>query len=193
MRHGRPRIDEATPMPARDFPAWLEAYRKAPLADDSQPPPSSRQIAREADLIICSQLIRSIESAHRLDRADARVLEGFEEMAMPHSRLPLLKLTARGWATLFRLLWLAGYSRNAAESRRQGGERARLAADRLARLAREHGHVLFVGHGIFNRFLARQLRISGWQGPADPGRGHWSFASYRAGESVPGRRAEVRD
>ncbi len=184
MRHGRPRIDETTAISARDFPAWLDAYRDAPLADDSQPLPSSHQIAREADLVVCSQLIRSVESARRLDRADARVLEGFEEMAMPHGRLPLVKLSARGWATLFRLLWLAGYSHNAAENRRQGNARARQAAARLARLAGEHGHVLFVGHGIFNRFVARHLRATGWQGPGDPGRGHWSFAEYRKTDSV---------
>ena len=98
---------------------------------------------------------------------------------MPWGRVPLLRLSARGWASLFRLAWFVGYARNAVENRSQGRIRAERACDRLIRLAQREGTVLFVGHGIFNRFVAAALRRKGWQGPADPGRKHWSYARYQ--------------
>ncbi len=177
MRHGRPDIDESTPIPAARFPDWLDAYRQAPLVQE-MPPASAIEAARRADLVVCSPLRRSIDSARRLGIERPRILNGFEEMAMPHGALPLLRLSARGWATLFRLLWLGGYAVNASEHRRQGARRAARAAQQLIALAESQGTVLFVGHGIFNRFLARQLRASGWSGPKHPGHGHWSWAEY---------------
>ena len=45
-------------------------------------------------------------------------------------------------------------------------------------MAREHERVLFVGHGVYNRILANELRKSGWLGPKNPGSKHWSFGVY---------------
>jgi len=179
MRHGRPDIDESSAMPSTAFPAWLDAYREAPLVADA-PPEDSRAIAGKASVIVCSDLRRSIESAHRLMPERLPEIDSlFAEMSMPWGPVPLLRLSARAWATLFRLAWLAGYARNAEENRSQGRIRAERAADRLIQMAEQGGTVLFVGHGVFNRFVAAALRRKGWQGPADPGRKHWSYSKYQ--------------
>lgn len=179
MRHGRPDLDESTPMESSRFADWLDAYREAPLCDEA-PPHTASEVARQAACIVCSDLRRSIDSAHRLcPEVDPVIDPRLREMAMPHGPIPLLKLSARRWATLFRNAWLLGYSAGAMENRRQGMARALQAAANLAQLSGEQGKLLFVGHGIFNRFLARELRRAGWQGPADPGRRHWDWAEYR--------------
>lgn len=181
MRHGRPDLDASTPLNSHRFPDWLDAYREAPLRDEA-PPASAIAMARQTRCIICSDLRRSIESARRLRPDIEAVIDaGLGEMAMPHGHIPLLKLSARGWARLFRIAWLLGYAAGAGENRKQGSARARLGAERMTELCRLHGSLLFVGHGVFNRFLAHELRRSGWQGPANPGRQHWSWAEYRRG------------
>lgn len=46
------------------------------------------------------------------------------------------------------------------------------------KLAKEYESVLFVGHGIFNRLLAKELKSLGWCGPSNPGSKYWSFGVY---------------
>ncbi len=177
MRHGRPDIDETSPMPARAFAGWLDDYRNAPLTAET-PPTSALDCAQRVRLVVCSPLRRSIESAERLGRQDGLIEPGFEEMDLPQSGLPLLRLSPRGWALLFRLAWLAGYRGNAQESARQAKRRAGKAASRLTELAETHESLLFVGHGLLNHFIARQLLANGWSGPKRPASGHWAWSRY---------------
>jgi len=61
----------------------------------------------------------------------------------------------------------------------QRRERADRVADRLCELADEHGSVLVVGHGMFNRFVATPPAGSaGWSGPGMLPREHWSIARF---------------
>ena len=72
---------------------------------------------------------------------------------------------------------MLGYSRNS-ESFKEAKTRASEAVRRLTEVAHEHERVLFVGHGVYNRMLANELRRSGWSGPKNPGSRHWSFGVY---------------
>jgi hypothetical protein len=56
--------------------------------------------------------------------------------------------------------------------------RAAVAAGALARLADDHQSVVAIGHGWFNRFVARELRRRGWQGPRFVPSGYWSSVTY---------------
>jgi hypothetical protein len=38
---------------------------------------------------------------------------------------------------------------------------------------------MFVGHGVYNRILANELRKAGWEGPKNPGSKHWSYGVYK--------------
>jgi hypothetical protein len=49
---------------------------------------------------------------------------------------------------------------------------------KLTELAAEHSHVLLVGHGFINHFIARELLKSGWTGPGRPGPEYWSYGVY---------------
>jgi broad specificity phosphatase PhoE len=57
-------------------------------------------------------------------------------------------------------------------------QRAGRVADRLEVLAAEHGSVLAIGHGMFNRFVARQLLRRGWRGPKVLPPGYWAVAQF---------------
>jgi len=59
-------------------------------------------------------------------------------------------------------------------------QRAGRMADRLIALVQEHGSVLAVGHGMFNRFVASQLRARGWRGPKLLSHGYWATVEFRA-------------
>jgi hypothetical protein len=52
------------------------------------------------------------------------------------------------------------------------------AALRLIELAKSHESVLFIGHGLLNRYVAEFLRANAWHGPTNPGKHYWSFGVY---------------
>jgi hypothetical protein len=62
--------------------------------------------------------------------------------------------------------------------------RVSLAAEKLIQLAKSHDSVLLIGHGIINRYLAKELISKGWSGGAAPGGNkywgyrYWEYAAY---------------
>jgi len=56
--------------------------------------------------------------------------------------------------------------------------RASEAVEKLSEIAQEYESVLFVGHGVYNRILAKELSRHGWSGPKNPGSNHWEFGVY---------------
>lgn len=177
MRHGKPDVSEAKPVAAHEFYQWINAYNQAPLCQQSTPSAEAQRIANECVFTVCSNLSRSQESAHRLGLAIAHSDEVFREMEMPHGKLSLPKLSPAFWALLFRCLWFLGYARNS-ESFRAAQIRAVAAAQQLQELARQHQAVIFIGHGLLNRFIAKALLRNGWRGSRNPSPGYWEFGVY---------------
>ena len=191
MRHGRPLFDHRGWISASQMPEWIVRYNEAavedptdrdarsgvglPAAAEGEAYAAALAQARQAGRIVASTLPRSQQSA-RLLAAGREVYYGrqFREADMPYRGLPLITLPYRTWCAVFRLAWLFGFSAHA-ESRAEAEARAQRAARRLVEMARERGSVLLVGHGIMNRLIAKQLRISGAAGPTHVSRGYWSF------------------
>ncbi|MEZ5536946.1 MAG: histidine phosphatase family protein [Thiolinea sp.] len=99
------------------------------------------------------------------------------EAGLPAADWKIIKLSPKIWSVLFRILWLSGYPKNS-ESFKAAKSRASDAAEKLTEIAQQHDSVLFVGHGVFNRILANELRRQGWSGPKNPGSVHWAFGVY---------------
>lgn len=59
------------------------------------------------------------------------------------------------------------------------GLRAKLAAQRLMELEHESGSILLIGNGIFNRLIAKQLKMQGYQGPKAPTLRHFGWSTYK--------------
>lgn len=177
LRHGKPAVDLVGMACAADLAQMAAAYNAAGIVD--QPPPAVLHAVGNADIVLCSDLLRAQESARALGFAEVYTVEvDMREAAIPHFASGSIKLPVSVWLLVLRILWLAGFSRNG-ESYAAARSRARQAAARLVALAERHASVLLVGHGVMNYLIARELRASGWQGPAKPGKRFWDYGVYR--------------
>lgn len=178
VRHGEPIIPTLTRIRAADFGGWVDQCNAAGLDPKSAPTKHVRQCASGCNVIVCSDLPRSIESAACFQDRDIILSEPlFIEAGMPSANWKTLRMSPKTWAVVFRIFWFLGYSRGS-ESLKEAKARASQAVEKLIDVAREHENVLFVGHGLFNRLLANELRRQGWRGPRNPGTAHWAYGVY---------------
>lgn len=178
LRHGKPDVPDFGKIKAVNLGLWVNAYNNAGLNKQHQPPPESVAVVSQCNAVLCSDLTRSLESAAMLGLSQITYIKSLcREMGLPHGRFPFAKLSVNSWAVLFRLLWFCGYSKNS-ESFVDAKYRARASANLLKKMAQEQGSVIFVGHGLINRFIAKELLNTGWQGPVSPGKKYWQFGQY---------------
>ena len=179
LRHGKPIMPSLEKIKAFSFRQWVETYDSSELCLSSKPNKTTTTRAKKCGSVVCSDLMRSIQSAEALNIKNITLSESqFNEAGLPSANWGILKLSPKTWAVIFRTLWLFGYSNNS-ESYKEAKIRASDSANKLIDLAKEHGSVLFVGHGIYNRLLAKKLKSLGWSGPSNPGTKHWSFGVYK--------------
>ena len=178
VRHGKPALPKIDRVKAHEIRWMIELYDSAGIEEDHEPPKELVAIARACSAIVCSDLPRSVKSAEALGVSHIYASDSmFREFELPYAQWPLLKLSPYTWAAIFRVLWILGFSANS-ESFQAAKRRAANCASRLHQVAEECGDVLFVGHGFLNRFVAKELRASGWSGPVSPGRRFWDYAEY---------------
>lgn len=164
VRHGRPLVDDRSRIPGPELGTGVTGFEQAPLDTTLPPPPSLASRAAAARCIVSSTLRRSVESAALL--APARPVlseELFVEAGMPVAMPGRVAIRPKHWDAFARIAWILGWSRGT-ESWPAARRRAALAAERLSDLAREHGSVLLVGHGMLNALIQRALRARGWSG-----------------------------
>lgn len=178
LRHGMPKIDKYQRLNAAEFGQWVSAYNDAGIDMGCMPSQNTIEQAQTCAFVVCSNLLRSSESAKVLGLETVGACEPmFREMDMPYANWRFPRLSPGIWSVLFRLGWAAGYSANV-ESFREAKERAYRCAERLAELASVHGSVLFVGHGSLNWFVSRHLKSMGWGSSQKAPRKYWAFAVY---------------
>lgn len=181
LRHGKPAFELKGIARAKDLGEIAQSYDLSGIAD--RPPGETVAATRGDHLVVCSHLVRSVESARALGFSDVHLQDPlFCETAMPHFRSGALSLPIGVWVVVLRILWVFGFSRNG-ESLSDARARARQAAARLVELAEQHRNVLLVGHGFINHFIAQELRKLGWHGPSKPGRGFWAYGIYERATS----------
>jgi broad specificity phosphatase PhoE len=178
-RHGRPDLpaEARQPISGREIGRWYRCYNESGIGG-AEPPEPLREAARGAGCVVASDLRRAIESAARLTPADTiRVEASLREVGFPESLDSSWRLSPNIW------VFIARASQMLDRRDDEGGRaavRARAAdvAGTLARLAGEHQTVVAIGHGWFNRFVARELRRQGWGGPRFVPSGYWSSVTY---------------
>jgi broad specificity phosphatase PhoE len=178
VRHGRPEGVSTALIPGRAIGDWVRRYDAVGVAQDVAPPPTARELASAAACIVASDLRRARESAEWLAPTRSIILDaGLREAPLPESLGIALRLSPGAWIVIARLAWFLNWG-GASETATATRVRAVRIADRLAALAAEHESVMAVGHGIFNRFLARELRRRGWRGPRRFPPGYWGVAEF---------------
>jgi len=178
LRHGRPIIPSLEWLNSISFKQWVHEYNASGLDPSSTPESKAFKDTLEYQAIVCSKLPRSIESAHILGKERIVLThEVFNEAGLPIADWHILKLSPKIWAVFFRVLWLFGYSNNS-ESFNEAKIRAKDAVKKLIDIADKYESVLLVGHGVYNRILANELRYLGWSGPKNPGSKYWDTGTY---------------
>lgn len=176
LRHGKPAFELRGSVRAKDLGSIVWSYDSSGIV--GAPPGETASAVQHNKLVVCSHLQRSVESAKALGFTEIHLKDTlFREAAIPHFSGGSITLPLSVWVVFLRVLWLFGFSKNG-ESLANTRERARLASKMLVELAAEHQHVLLVGHGFINYFIARELKKSGWVGPPKPGKGFWGYGVY---------------
>ncbi len=179
LRHGKVDYPPIKIVSSSEFKRWVDAYNSNELDSDVLPANHALEMAQSANFVVCSDLPRSIESARYLDISAISLTSSlFQEAGLPIRVWNFPRLSVRIWAIFFRIAWLFGFSQDS-ESFVETKERAKKAASILIEQANKYERVLFIGHGIINRLIAKELRVLGWKGPKVPARKYWDYGVYQ--------------
>jgi phosphohistidine phosphatase SixA len=177
QRHGVPNTGKWGKIYSKDMTQWIEVYNKSGVETDSVPSEKSQQHAKDS-LVICSSLERSKHSAELLKADNFECNQIFNEAELPVINVPMLKILPHTWSMIFRVFWFVGISKNV-ESKKEFSERVKSACQTLEKTAEIHTSILLVGHGVMNRFLAKELMNNGWQGKKAPnGKKYWGYSYW---------------
>lgn len=171
IRHGKPVGATNPKLSASGFADWVLNYDASEVDVDSLPPENLKQAIRN-HFIVSSNLERAIDSAKIcLNLAPHLIDNVLREMEIPSYPLPF-KLKAYTWLVLNRLLWFIGIKGDV-ESFKEAKIRANNAAHTLIALAAEHHKVAVFGHGLMNKYVAKELERLGWK-LSSQGNSYWS-------------------
>ena len=180
IRHAKVDIDNTLKIDANALKKWVESYDRAPIDADSLPPEQTVVLAKKADVVLTSTLRRSIDSAHvlGLETDEQNVL--FNEADIPEINIPWLKLKAKTWLIVLRLMLLFGLGKKEV-SLKASKKQATLAAERLLTLSREYKNVVLVGHGGMNWLIGKVLVKKGWEQEGKMSHENWGAVVYKKG------------
>lgn len=178
IRHGKSLHVENDNITCLDFQQWVEKYDSNGVFEEAKYPLETTEKIAAANVVVSSDLKRAVESARFLNPAVKVISDPmFRETELPKFALKLLKFKPNHWAVMLRILWICGNS-NECESLSSAKLRAKMAARKLADLADDYQSVALVGHGVFNRLIARELQRQGWKGKRNTAAKHWNGTSY---------------
>ncbi|HKP15748.1 MAG TPA: hypothetical protein VJT85_06775, partial [Gemmatimonadaceae bacterium] len=162
---------------------WMAAYDAAEIALEHAPPPELEALARDAALLVASDLPRTVASAVRLapEREIVRTpLLREVPLEQPERPLPAfggMRLPFRAWGMVWGSRWLMAYLRKQPPPGVSPAELARAeeAAEWLVDQATQaSGRVVVVTHATFRVVLAQALARRGWRGPQERSYREWS-------------------
>jgi broad specificity phosphatase PhoE len=178
VRHGKPDTVSEEPIAGHDVGRWVRRYNEAGITKALAPPAAVCDLATAAGCVLVSDLRRARESAAWLAASrDVRVDPELREAALPESLSISTRLSPGTWVAVARVAWWLNWCESD-EPIAMTRQRADRVAGRLEALAAEHGSVMAIGHGMFNRFVASRLRRRGWRGPSVLPRGYWAVAQF---------------
>jgi len=178
VRHGPSAMPKESRISGCDIGQWVTRYDDIGIARHAPPPEDVRRLVAAAGCVVASGLRRSVESAAWLAASvDIRVDPELCEAPLPDSLGVPVRLPPGVWMVLARVAWWFRWCRSG-ETIDETRQRAIRTADRLCALAGEHRSVAVIGHGMFNRFIARELMRRGWHGPTFLPAAHWAAARF---------------
>lgn len=178
IRHGRSMCTESNRIKCKEFKEWVEKYDCNGVFEEKYYPADTLEKIAKANIIITSDLTRSIESARLLNSNVTAVSDLlFRETELPIPSVRGIKLNPSTWSLILRCLWFLGYSRGC-ESLHEAKDRAKKVSRLLVEYAKKHISIVLVGHGFFNMLIAKELQKMGWKGKKRPSSKHWNCTTY---------------
>jgi broad specificity phosphatase PhoE len=178
VRHGKPASVPSDSIAGHEIGHWVRRYNDAGISREFPPPSSVQRLVASTGCVVASDLRRSVESADWLAaQREVRVDPDLREATLPESMGVAVRMPPGVWVVLARVAWWLNCGR-ATESIAATRDRASRVADRLCALAAAKAVVVVVGHGMFNRFVAAQLRSRGWRGPVLLPTAYWTAARF---------------
>ncbi len=178
-RHGKSALSRTVWLSAEGYRQWWGQYDTVGLDATRQPPARFLAFAEQADVIYCSTLLRSQETAAQA--ASGRPVQSdvvFIEAPLPPPNMPnWFRLMPRIWGAVARVNWMLG-GHGDGETARDARLRARQAAERLLAEVKNDQVVMLVAHGWFNRMIGQELKKLGWACTDDGGFKHWAVRLF---------------
>jgi broad specificity phosphatase PhoE len=169
VRHGKPEAVSRASISGQAIGQWVRRYNDVGITRELPPPAAVRELASSSRCVVASDLLRARESAAWLAPSkDVRIDSELREAALPESLGVATRLAPAAW-----LNWC-----KSDETIAMTRQRTHRVADRLGALASQYGSIMVVGHGMFNWFVAHELRRRGWRGPKVLPRAYWAAAQF---------------
>ena len=176
IRHGEVDIKDYNKISADKFGEWIIRYDNSNIKMSSSKN-ELKTIFNKSNIILCSNLKRSIQSVEKFNKTAFEINNIFNEAELPYSNWTTLKLNPKIWLIIFRILWIFGYSQNN-KSIQETKQRAKIATQRLLNLSNNNEVVLLVGHGLFNRFIKKELIENGYKQTKKLGNKNWDYGIF---------------
>ncbi|MDX8045340.1 histidine phosphatase family protein [Gracilibacillus sp. S3-1-1] len=178
IRHGKSKFTDSHRITVNEFNNWVKNYDDKGVFEEDFYPQETLIKIQSANMVMASDLKRSIESAKLLHQAiKITSIPIFRETELPIPLVKGVKLNPSIWALILRCLWFMGYSKDC-ESIFNAKRRAQKAAQLLIEHAQEHNSIALVGHGFFNMLIAKELLKNGWIGKRKTSSKHWNCTTY---------------
>lgn len=177
IRHGKVDIKDYNNISANQFEKWIFEYNNSDIKSDFSSNDEIKNLLNETDILICSNLKRSIQSIEIFYKIPFETNDIFNEAELPYSNWNLLKLNPKVWLIFFRILWFFGYSQNC-ESYKKTKQRAKKATERLIELSKQNETVILVGHGIMNKLIQKELILQQWNETKKIQSNNWDYGVF---------------
>jgi broad specificity phosphatase PhoE len=176
IRHGKPTGAINPKLSAAGFENWVSNYNLSKIEAGSLPPKELGG-SLSSHFIVGSNLPRSIDSACLcVNKEPDLKLKELREMDIPSHKFPF-EFKAYTWLIINRILWLLGFS-GKVESFKAAKVRARSSAEKLHELATQHGKIAVFGHGLMNKYMAKELNKLGWSSTSK-GKKYWGATKLK--------------
>lgn len=152
-RHAKPKVSDKEIISGRDFPQWVQRYDESGIYNN-------KIVCTKEDVVYTSNLLRSIETGHLIGK---RIIKNplIMEAGIPLIRFPAVRLKAKKWLFVSRLLWILGF-KTECESLADVKIRVIKAVDSFESQLSGNERVVIVGHGFTNWLIKRELLYRGW-------------------------------
>ena len=177
LRHGEVDIKNYENMSSNEFSQWIIEYNNAEIKSDFLQKNDIKMLLNETDILICSTLSRSLQSLAIFKKIPFESNALFDEAEIPYSCSNFLRLKAKHWLVVYRILWFLGYSKNA-ESYKKTKIRAKVAAGRLIELSKNNKSVILLGHGIMNKLIEKELVLNKYVERKKTKNKNWDYSVF---------------